>query len=359
MKTNAPIALQTNAELTRIMQAHSQRVDQSTVERIEVLMSACIEGMDHDSEKLLTVLFLKAFKRLIGEQALNENLYLQKYEIPQIRLFDILIKKFPFVGKSQEIINHAICENLTKVEEAAIIDIGIGLGTQMRNVTEMCKDYKHLKKLTIVGIEPAEEALRSAEKNILECRAKTGFQLEFVGVKAFAEHVDFKQFTHLSPHIIVNASLALHHICQSETRSAVIANIKQMNPMAFLLIEPNSDHFEPDFFKRFQNCYNHFYNIFKVIDKIDIETVDKNALKLFFGREIEDIIGKQNKDRFELHEPAARWIGRLRQQGFTLKQSFVKLPSDIGLGIKVNFHAEGFLGFTTDEETILAAMYAQ
>lgn len=350
-----------NAAVTPDIYGTLNRLVQSPVQKkheIESFFAYCVEGMDHDSEKLLATLLIKALNKRIHSESIGENIYLGKYEVSQIQLFNILIDKFPFVKYSQQIANQAIIEAMQGHEEATLVDIGIGQGTQMAHIVEMAKELPGLKKLHIVGIEPFGEALGKAEETLLGYNGQTPFRIEFTGIHDSVERVDFRRLGYLSGIVIVNASLALHHIQSDEQRTEAIAKIRQLNPDAFFLIEPNSDHFEPDLHVRFRNCYHHFHALFQVIDMLDIRNDEKNALKLFFGREIEDIIGKEEKDRYEKHEPAARWIERLTQNRFQLRKDFLKKPVEPGCGVEVKFHAEGFLGFTHEKETVLAVMYA-
>lgn len=336
-----------------------QQFDRQAKEEVEGFFAECMEGMDTDSEKLLATLLIKALNKRIRSEFIGENIYLGRYETPQIQLFNILIEKFPFVRFSQQITNAAIVDEMQGVEEVTIMDIGIGQGTQMLNIIERAKELTGLKKLHIVGIEPFGDALVKAEAAILDRNGKVPFEIAFTALLGTAEDTDFAAVRHLDGKLIVNASLALHHIQSAERRTETIARIRQINPAAFILIEPNVNHYEPDFFARFHNCYHHFYSIFQVIDRIEnIDNVDKNALKMFFGREIEDIIGKEEKDRYEKHEPAAHWISRLRENQFSLKNDFLKSPVEAGCGVEVSYHKEGFLGFTFQQETVLAVIYA-
>ncbi|TNE63717.1 MAG: hypothetical protein EP344_04290 [Bacteroidetes bacterium] len=344
--------------LCEIMRQFPDNYNAETKYRMEALFASCVEDMETDSQKLLATLLIKALNKKIHSESIGENIYLNKYEISQIQLFNILIEKFPFVKYSQQITNNAILEVIRQNTEVTIIDIGIGQGTQMVNVIESAKQLTHLKKMVIVGIEPFEDALRQAETVINSYAGKVPFEIEFTGIHGFAENVDFSAIPQLSGAVIVNASLALHHIQSARQRSETIARIKKINPAAFILIEPNVNHYEPDFYTRFINCYNHFYSIFQVIDRIDISQNDKNALKLFFGREIEDIIGKEEKDRYEKHEPATHWIGRLRENNFSVKNEFLHPPVRSVYGVEIDSHAEGFLGFTFEKETVLAVIYA-
>ncbi|MCB0706736.1 MAG: hypothetical protein KDC34_15580 [Saprospiraceae bacterium] len=330
-----------------------------TKQEIESFFAYCKEGMDTDSEKLLATLFIKALNKKINSEFIGENIYLGQFDISQIQLFNILIEKFPFVKFSQHITNSAIAEEMQGAEEVTLVDIGIGQGTQVMNIIGLSEKLPQLRKLHVVGIEPFAEALEKAEENILAFNGKVPFQIEFTALHDFAENVDFAAIKTTGEKTIVNASLALHHIQSDKQRLDTIARVKKMNPNAFLLIEPNVDHYEPEFHRRFQNCYSHFYHIFQVIDRIEhIGNADKNALKLFFGREIEDIIGKEEKDRFEKHEPATQWIKRLKASNFSIKNDLLKSPVEAGCGVEINCFQEGFLGFRFKEETVLAVICA-
>lgn len=333
--------------------------DAATKMDIESFFDYCKEGMDTNSEKLLATLFLKALNKKINSENIGENIYLGKYEISQIQLFSILIEQFPFVKFSQQITNNAIAEAMTGSAEVTLMDIGIGQGTQVLNIIERAKNIAGLEKLHIVGIEPFGDALAMAEKNILALNENVPFDITFTAIHDGVENVDFSMFKQLAGKIIVNASLALHHIQSDAKRSEVIAKVKSLNPGAFMLIEPNVNHFETDFYSRFQNSYRHFSHIFQVIDRIENITIsDKNALKLFFGREIEDIIGKEEKDRFEKHEPATHWINRLKMNGFSIKNDILKAPVTADCGVEINYHKEGFVGFTHEDETVAAIICA-
>ncbi|MEZ4893798.1 MAG: GRAS family protein [Saprospiraceae bacterium] len=344
--------------LQDIMRLDQVDFNEQTKSEIEELFSYCMEGMETDSQKLLATLLIKALNKRICSEFIGENIYLNRYETSQIQLFNILIEKFPFVKYSQMITNQAIVDIISQHPDVTLIDIGIGQGTQIMNILEGVATMRHLKKLNIIGIEPYGDALQQAETNIMAYRERVPFDIEFTGICDSAENVNFESIGNLSGTVVVNASLALHHIQSDRNRRQTIASIRKINPAAFILIEPNVNHYEPDFYSRFVNCYNHFYSIFQVIDQIDIEQKDKNALKLFFGREIEDIIGKDEKDRYEKHEPATHWIEKLTEQQFSIKNECLVSPVSSAGSVKIQHHQEGFLGFTFDKETVLAVIYA-
>lgn len=345
--------------LCRCMRLYPNQLDSQMKTEIEAFFAHCAEGMDTDSQKLLATLLLKALNKRINSESIGQNIYLGKYEVSQIQLFNILIEKFPFVKYSQQIANQAIVEAMREQEEVNLVDIGIGQGTQMLHIIELAKSLPRLKKLHIVGIEPFGDALARAEATILQQNENTPFEVRFTGICDAVENVDLTAIDGLTGAVIVNASLALHHIQSEQLRRQTIARVRALNPEAFVLIEPNVNHYEPDFYTRFQNCYKHFYSIFQVIDRIEqIDNTDKNALKLFFGREIEDIIGKEEKDRFEKHEPATHWIERLQENRFAIRNELLKTPIRETCGVAIEHRPEGFLGFRFEDETVLAVMYA-
>lgn len=326
---------------------------------LESLFNYCTEGAENDSQKLIFSLIIKAFNRRIQSESISNHIYLNKSETPQIELFRILIEKFPFVKYSQQIVNEAILNAIGDNEAVTLIDIGIGQGVQMLSLLKQAQKLPNLKFVRVIGIEPFADALAATEYKMQSFGLHAPFQLEFTGICDFAENVDFTQFKGTYRPVIVNASLALHHIQSSGARNKTLSSIHALNPLAMLLIEPNVNHVEPDFFTRYQNCYNHYYNLFRVIDLLEIATEDKNALKLFFGREINDVLGNEEAHRFERHEPATIWIQRLANTGFITDNTPLNIPSSTEYGVKINHHPEGFLGFTFDTETILSVLYAK
>ena len=104
------IGTDTYATLCKFMKMAPSQFDQTAKNEIESFFAHCMEDMDNDSEKLLATLLIKALNKRINSEFIGENIYLGKYEIPQIQLFNILIEKFPFVRFSQQIVNSAIVE---------------------------------------------------------------------------------------------------------------------------------------------------------------------------------------------------------------------------------------------------------
>lgn len=346
-------------ELLRLGQLMAPQYYMERNELLNDLLHVCSAGKETDSEKMLGYLVAGNLLSRFSGTGITENLYDTADGVSQIRLFDILIHQFPFVKYSQEMTNNAIINILQQHEEVCIIDIGVGLGTQMVHILEKAAGFTHMRKLTIVGIEPFANALQTAGERILSFKDRLNFELEFIPVAQYIEQANLSQFRVHGIPCIVNASLALHHIKTSEQRNRVISEIKALSPEAFLLIEPNVNHLTNDLAARILNSYEHFIALFRVIDRLNASNEDKNGLKLFFGRELEDILSKANDDeRFEKHEPASAWLHRLGAAGFTTTTAPLLTATTEVLGVSIRPLEKGYVGFSEKSETVLSVIFA-
>lgn len=352
----APITRSLTEDLENLLAKAPADFTQADLSQLESLFQACVADAEHDSRRLIQSLIIQAFNLRLQSDTICNHIYLNKSETPQIELFRMLIEQFPFVKHSQNCVNDAILNAIGDDGRVTIVDIGIGQGVQMLHLLDKARYLKNLRSVHIIGIEPFADALEEAGRKIRAFNAETPFRIEFTGIRNFAEHVDFGRFTDPVHPVIVNASLALHHIQDETKRNETLAKIRRAYPRAFFLIEPNVNHNEADFFSRYRNCFNHYYNLFRVIDRLEIPNEDKNVLKLFFGREIRDVLGTDDSHRFERHEPATTWISRLEQTGFKTDCAALPNPPSGEYGVVIRPHTEGFLGFTYDTETILAVL---
>jgi hypothetical protein len=346
------------AELDELMQIRPESFSPAQRYELENLFNHCTAGAETSSQKLVASLIIKAFNRRIRSESISNHIYLNKSETPQIELFRILIEKFPFVKHSQAMVNRRILDAIGTHSEITLIDIGIGQGIQVLRLLQDAANITTLSKVRVIGIEPFADALEDSRQRIEAFAETSSINITFEGICAFAEDFDFSILAGGQTPVIVNASLALHHIRTQEDREKTLKGIRSLNPAALLLIEPNSDHFQDEYFRRYQSCYNHYYNLFCVIDQLEIAEEDKNTLKLFFGREINDVLGNEDAQRFEKHEPAIGWLDKLHRTGFNICSDTMALPPSGEYGVEIRQHEEGFVGFTFGNETILAVICA-
>jgi SAM-dependent methyltransferase len=265
-------------------------------------------------------------RRLAGAAVEQANLYLSRFEVPQIHLFNLLGRAVPFVGLATQMANQAIMRAIAGQARPTVIDVGIGTGRQVGVLLESLAAAGRLPRLlTVIGIEPSAWALDEARRHIEATAACVGAEVSFFGVVASAEALtpgEWHQIRQACTHRpVVNASFALHHIADDEDgadqRNDVLRHLRAINPALLVLAEPDVDHLEPRFYRRFANCLAHFGAVFRTLDRLPLSQDDRNALKVgFFGREIADVLASPESQRSERHESAAAWLARLDATGF-------------------------------------------
>ncbi|MBK9108311.1 MAG: hypothetical protein IPM92_08020 [Saprospiraceae bacterium] len=104
--------------------------------------------------------------------------------------------------------------------------------------------------------------------------------------------------------------------------------------------------------------FSSFHSIFKVIDNLEIEETDKKCTQIILWQRNRRYFRKTEADRYEKHEKATQWIDRLVKSQFNIPKDVLKLPLESHLGVKMKYHLEGFFGFTYEDETVLAVIYA-
>ncbi len=284
-----------------------------------------LEDID-EPEAMFTYTLTKAMRKHLLDRQSQEHIYLQRFEIPQIRLFELLIQQFPLANLSQQCTNTLLVDALVKHTNPVLMDIGIGTGFQVSNIIEGLskKANNQIKCLHIVGIEPFADALKMTELNIKRAIENIPFEVKLTVKEAFIEQMNEEEIRQMLPTqydgLFINASFALHHIQKISQRKAVFEILKNLEVDAFVLSEPNSNHFEPSYQKRFQNCKNHYGILFQIIDTLSITATEKAALKLFFSREIDDVLGNTEEVRVEKHFATEQWVQLFEETGFKLQK---------------------------------------
>lgn len=330
----------------------------------DLSLQSCIakikDKINSHPEMMLDVLFADA---LMQTAQSDHHIYLRQYEIPQIVLFDLLIHKLPFVALAHEIINTQALHDSVAFSEIVWIDVGIGRGIQTEKwLAKMAKAHPRLKKLTIIGIEPFRDALETATEKINTLAASLPFTVQYYPIEAFIENLKAEDIQSLFPEnydvVMLNSTLTLHHIAQQEQRQQFFNLAKSLGVLYIYLTEPDSDHYHEDLLIRIQNAYRHFGAVFQVIDQLSISQRDKNGLKLFFGREIQDIARTDTHERFEKHEPYDRWLHYLKQSGYQTQKIHLTSQSTL-VNLQENIAAEGFVsGISHQDVNVLSLISA-
>lgn len=279
---------------------------------------------EEEGADLIVYLFGTAImSRLDNSQMEGMNLYLRQYDVPQIELFNLLASQFPIASAAGTLANRCLLGAAEGAETLELLEIGIGRGNQ---IARLIQGLGALNKppvcLTIHAIEPCATSLNLAEENVRQAAKKAGIRLEFHGCARTVEAVDeafWNQIGASGGRLLVNAAFALHHIHGGSpdiARNHLLSQLNSLKPAFVVLCEPDSDHFVPDVKQRFVESWRHYSTVFRLIDQCHITIEEKRSLKIFFGREIEDVLGVPETDRVERHERTSSWIRRLKSAGF-------------------------------------------
>ena len=279
---------------------------------------------DERPEDLQCLIFANALCSRLGKPK-DANLYLRAYDVPQIRLFNLLATQFSPVRIASLTAVELLARYAAGRRKLVVLDIGIGTGRQMRMFLErLATPENSPEQVTVIGLEPMANGLREAENVIRETGRITGLKVEFRPLLGFAEQFpesEWDRIRETEGDLLINASFALHHIrglaSGPDLRARLFRKLHTLQPLVLVLSEPNSDHNTYDLETRLQNSWNHFRLVFDLIDRLTIPIADQRALKVcFFGREIEDILGTKESDRTERHEMLGTWESRLDENGF-------------------------------------------
>ncbi len=320
---------------------------------------------DGDPRAIGYCVFAAALARRLSRAAAEEaNLYLNRFDVPQIHLFNLLANEVPQVGLTTIMANGCIARAIAGHPHPVVIDVGIGTGRQMTSLLELLRQSGQLPaRLTLIGIEPSDWSLDLAEKNVRSAAVDLGIELSFHRFCNVAEGLTRDDWHRLGElcrtRPAINASFALHHVSDvggRDVRDDVLLRLRSLNPAALVLSEPNVHHLERDFLLRFENCVHHFETTFSVIDALSISQTDKDALKVcFFGREIADILGNAEETRSERHESTTSWLGRLARTGYAPSLEIELPPS--GPVIRVT-RRDGYATLDSGEEPLVAVLCA-
>ena len=335
---------------------------------VDVLLDEQV-GRDSPAD-LDDVIFTSAVaRRITGQVPATVNLYLRQYERPQISLFNLLARHLPTVSLAGRVANELTCQLVAGLDEFTLLDVGIGTAQQeVALMHKLARRGALPRRLTIIAVEPSADSLRAAQHALQGAAASLGVALEVRPVLAVAEQLtdaDWARIQDAPRPLVVLSSFAAHHVRDRQhadgvaacARDALFSRLRTLDPLGVVLCEPNADHHTPSFQRRFESCWNHFGLTFDLIERLDIAAGDKGAMKMFFAREIEDILANAEEARCERHEPVAVWADRLRRAGFTPydRLDFVRGYADPFIRVSAQ---QGYVGLDHQDQTLVAVLCA-
>ncbi|OIN58243.1 GRAS family protein [Arsenicibacter rosenii] len=320
-------AIDTNAllQLRNLANRMPDALTETDQQVLEAIYYESVEDLDNPVS-LFAYTLAKAMRKQVAGGQSQEHIYLQRFDIPQIRLFELLIQQFPLANLSQHCTNTLLIDALADCEYPVLMDIGIGTGFQVATIIGglAAKTGSQVKQLHVAGIEPFADALVAAAQNIQQAATRAPFAVTLTTRTDFIENLSINDLRQMLPAehdgIFANASFALHHIQGAAQRKVVFETLKALPVQALVLSEPNSNHYTADYAERFTNCVQHYGALFRIIDTLPITATEKTALKLFFSREIDDVLGNAETVRVEKHYATEQWVALFAETGFQLRK---------------------------------------
>jgi hypothetical protein len=315
------------------------------------------------NEDMLSHLVAESLLKRIDRQLLeSKNIYIQQFDIPQIVMFYSMAEAIPFVFAGHYLANQYLRKTIGNLKVVTLLDIGIGKGLQAQKLLKMLGiDNNNLEIINIIGVDPGEQNLIDSKNAFEQIKRILPFTVNYYPVCNLLENFTDNDYDFIKEiggkNILINSSFTFHHMSHPfkdyESRTLLFNKLAKLEPLVITLIEPNSNHDIEELSKRFHHSWQHFGNVFKLIDESNIDISHKFSIKeKFFGREIRDIFGVSDYFRCERHELFESWLLRLTKAGFKPFE-FKDLTADLPYYCEYSV-SEGLVRLNYNDITIVA-----
>ncbi len=317
------------------------------------------------NDRLLAHLVAESLLKRIDRQLLeSKNIFIQEFDIPQTTLFYSMAEAVPFVYAGHFLANQYLLAATKGLPSFAILDVGIGNGKQtIEFLRLLAENNADARSVDVIGLDPVEQSIEFCRKSFEQIRNQLPFRVEFHPICNLIENLSDRDFESIrtigGAAIFINAAFTLHHtshpLNDETTRTDLLRRLARLEPRLLTLVEPSSNHDTEELPKRFHHCWQHFGNVFALVDEADIAATHKFLIKeKFFGREIRNIFGVSDYFRCERHELYDSWLLRLHRAGFKpcpYPDLQVKLPSYCRYSV-----SDGLVRLDYNDVTIVAVL---
>jgi len=331
--------------------------------RIEKLMLGHVDEKVGNPDLLAHLIAESLMRRIDRQLVESKNIFVQEFDVPQIELFYSMAEAVPFVYVGQDLANRCLAQTVRDLPHFTIIDIGIGNGGQVKRLLDSLAGGGKLESVHVFGLDPLEKNIAESRTRLTEAQSDYPFELEFHPLCGLVETMSDEDLCRIRDiskgNLVINSAFAFHHtghpLNDQRARTELLARLASLNPLALTLVEPNSNHDTEDLVKRVHNSWQHFGNVFALVDESGIDSSHKYIIKgKFFAREIRDIFGVSDHFRCERHELYDSWLLRLFKAGYKaldLGDPDVQLPPYCQFDV-----SDGLMRMKYRDVTIVALM---
>lgn len=317
-------------------------------------------------EDLLYHVFASALaRRLALRPDALANPYVRELNTPQISLFNRVAERLPTVALARRVANEMLCALLAGHEHATLLDVGIGTGRQEAALLRMMAQRGVLpRRLDILAIDPDPASIHEAEFALTRTAHDLGVELRFFPFDKRLEDLhegDWERLRRAEGPVFALAAFSAHQVRDLPGRAAgregLFRRLRALGARAVVLAEENAALSGGTLAQRFEGAWRHFGMTFALVDSLELPREEANRLKLFFAREVEEVLAAGDDTPRQGHEGADAWAARLDEAGFAIAatESFAEgVRHD---AVRAAAH-DGYVGLDYRDETLVAVLCA-
>lgn len=269
----------------------------------------------------------------------------------------------PFIRFSQLTANQAILEAVEGQRAIHILDFDIMHGVQwpplMQAIVERCNDLHPPPMIRITGTGEDLGILERTGDRLLKFAQSLGLKFQFHPLLFHQNDVTSTSTSvplyllpsalHLLPDetLAVNCVLYLHRLLKEDSRDLLhlfLHKIKSLEPKVVTIAEREANHNHPLFLQRFVEALDHYTAVFDSLEAtLPPNSRERLAVeRIWFGREIMDIVAAEGDNRRERHERFESWEVMLRSSGFSNVPLSPFALSQAKLLLRLHYPSEGY-----------------
>lgn len=260
----------------------------------------------------------------------------------------------PFIRFSQLTANQAILEAMEGQRAIHILDFDIMYGVQWPPLMQAIAERSPPPILRITGTGQDLSLLQKTGDRLHRFAQSLGLTFQFHPLLLLNEPtssvaIDLPSALALHPdeRLAVNCVLYLHRLLRDNSYCDLrlfLQKVRAMNPRVVTVAEREADHNRPLFLQRFIEALDHYSAVFGSLEAtLPPNSRERLAVeRVWFGREIFDIVAAEGDNRRERHQRFGSWEATLRSCGFSSVPLSAFALSQAKLLLRLHYPSEGY-----------------
>ncbi|XP_057485739.1 scarecrow-like protein 18 [Actinidia eriantha] len=253
----------------------------------------------------------------------------------------------PFIRFGHLTANQAILEAVEGRPAVHILDFNVMHGVQWPPLMQAMAERYPPPTLRITGTGHDADLLRRTGNHLSKFALSLGLRFHFHPLLLSPDDDDPAAAVPLLPDetLAVNLELYLHKLLKDRDKTRLfLLKIKAMNPRVVTVVEREANHNHPIFLQRFIEAVDHYTAVFDSLEAT-LPPASRERMvveRLWFGREIADIVAAEGDNRRERHERFRSWEMMLRSSGFCNVPLSPFALSQAKLLLRLHYPSEGY-----------------